>query len=155
MCSQQAWMWPLSPPSKNQFSITIWQLFLKMRKNCDQMLPFQTIVFPFGDFPPLKKWNFDPYNLVCYKNLFKSKFPKSFCKSTKQVGDWSQHSIWSAHNNVACLMSDLISPLMMYRTQEASSEQSTEQFNGDFTFGSSGPETVPGTGDQPMWPQGQ
>ncbi len=111
-------------------------------------------MFPFDNFSPSKNWNFDPYNLVYYKNLFKSKFPKAFVRVQSKLEIEASTLFDQLINNVACLTSDLISPLMMYRTQEGTSEQSTEQFNGDFTFGS-GPETVPGTGDQPMWPQGQ
>jgi hypothetical protein len=106
MCSQQAWMPPLSPPSKNQFSITFWQLFLKMRKKLWQNIPFSDNCVSFGQIFTYKKMVLWPIQSCVLQKPFQKQISKSFCKSTKQAGDWSQHSIWSAHNNVACLTSD-------------------------------------------------
>lgn len=85
----------------------------------------------FFTFKKMELW---PIQSCLLQKPFQKQISKSFCKSTKQAGDWSQHSIWSAHNNVACLTSDLISPLMMYRTQEVYQRTVNRTFQWRFHF---------------------
>jgi hypothetical protein len=125
MCSQQAWMRPLSSLKTPIFYHNLTLVF-ENEKKLWQNIPFPDNCVSFGQIFTFKKMELWPIQSCLLQKPFLKQNSKSFCKSTKQAGDWSQHSIWSAHNNVACLMSDLISPLMMYRTQEVTSEQSTD-----------------------------
>jgi hypothetical protein len=123
-------------------------------KNLWQNIPFSDNCVSFRQIFTFKKMELWPIQFLSVtKTLSKSKFPKAFARVQSKLEIEAStlfdqfiimwhvwRLIWSAH--WWCIE---------HRRLPVNSRQNSSMD----TFCSSGPETVPGTGDQPMWPQGQ